>query len=151
MGHICGEVKTYEKLSQAKSDAYFDLHKARDWSHNRDAQIRRALNILLQPRFEIGSLQAANLAMGNERSFLPGLIHSISTQFKKKLTFDDLPQQFDSCTRPSQLIGIQIVISDFGGSCNANPLQSGFFENFLQCMRLQAIIWKNPERVSLYV
>ncbi len=151
LGHISGEVKTYENLSQAKSRAYDDLQKARNWSHNREPQIRGALNALLRPKFNIGALQALTLAMGDERSFLPSLVHCASTQFTSRSTFSDLSQQFDCCTRPAQLIGIQIVISDFGGSCNTDPLQTGFFENFLQQMRRQVIAWKDPARMPDHV
>ncbi len=151
LGHISGEVKTYEGLSQAKSKAYSDLEKARKWSDNRDAEIRRTLNALLRPRFNIDAVRAATLAMADERSFLPGLVHSTATQFKKRSTFGDLPQKFDICTRPSQLIGMQVVISDYGGSCDANPLQTGFFENFIQQMRQQAIAWKNTTGVPDHV
>ena len=151
LGHISGEVKTYEDLSGAKSNAYSDLQKAQNWSHNRDAQIRSVLNTLLRPRFNVGALQAATLAMDNDRSFLPSLIHCASTQFKRKTTFNDLPQRFDTCTRPAQLIGIQIAITDFGGSCASESLQTGFFENFLRQMRLQAVAWKNPARIPNHV
>lgn len=147
LGHISGEVKTYEDLSQAKNRAYDDLQKARNWSHNRDTQVRSALNALLRPRFNIGALQAATLAMGDERAFLPGLVHSAATQFRRQSTFNDLPQRFNICTRPSQLIGVQVVVNDFGGSCDTTPLQTGFFENFIRQMRLQAICWKNPSRM----
>lgn len=148
LGHVSGEIKTYRDLSQAKSRAYDDLNKARNWSHNRDAQVRSALNALLRARYNVGALQAATLAMGDERSFLPGLIHSAATQFKRQATFSDLPTRFEICTRPAQLIGVQIVISDFGGSCDAIPFQTGFFEDFLRQMRLQAISWKNPTRMT---
>lgn len=151
LGHVSGEVKTYADLSQAKSDAYHDLKKARDWSHNRDAQIRSALTSLLRPKLGIGALQAATLAMGDERSFLPGLVHSAATQFKSKTTFSDLPQKFDVCTRPAQLIGIQVTISDFSDSGSADPLPTGFFENFIQQMRQQAIAWKNSTGVPDHV
>ncbi len=147
LGHISGEVKTYENLSTAKNRAYDDLQKARNWTHNRDAEMRRTLNALLRPKYSIGALQAAMSAMGDERSFLPSLIHCASTQYKKKSTFGDLQEKFDLCSRPSQLIGIQIVISDFGGSCDADSSQTGFFEEFLKQMRLQAIAWKKPSRV----
>ncbi len=140
LGHISGEVKTYKNLSAAKSKAYKDLQKARDWTHNRDAQMRMSLyQLLVDTKFNVDALQAATLAMGDERTFLPSLIHCASTQFKRKSTFDDLQQKFDLCTRPSQLLGIQIIIDDFGGSCGKESFQVGFFENFLKQMQQQAI------------
>ncbi len=138
-------------MSAAKNKAYVDLQKARNWTHNRDAEIRGTLNALLRPKFNIGALQAATLAMGDERSFLPSLIHCANTQFKRKSTFGDFQQKFDLCTRPSQLIGIQILIDDFGGSCDEKSFHVGFFENFLKQMRRQAIAWKKPSRKIQHV
>lgn len=141
-GHISGEIKTYENLSDAKSRAYSDLDKAFNWTNNRGAQIRSTLNQLFHQQFGVGAIAAAVSAMGDERSFLPGLLHSDATKFKHKSTFEDLPSRFNICKRPSQLIGIQIVISDFGSSCDITPFAPGFFENFLKQLHLQAIEWK---------
>ena len=146
LGHISGEVKTYDKLADAKSKAYSDLDKAHNWTHNRGAQIRRALNSLLRGRCGIGAIETAVLAMGSERSFLPSVLHNSTTKYKRKKTFQDMPGRFTVCERASQLIGIQIAISDYASSCDSSPLVDGFFETFLMKMRLQAICWKKPSR-----
>lgn len=144
LGHICGEIKTYNDLTSGKSDAYSKLLEAKD--HQRNAEISQALNLLFR-RYsdQIDPSEAALVAAGKERTFLPSVLHNSRTELVREQTFHDIREKFSDTQgdsriycRPNQLIGIQVSISV---QDRTDEGFKEFFRDFLAQMRLQAREW----------
>ncbi len=138
VGHICGEIKTYNNFSQAKNDAYTKLAEAYNYSNNREAEIRRSLTSLFHLRKDINPIQAARAAMGQERSFLPSVLHNAKVNMRPLTPFHDLPSKFVNCTRPTQRIGICISILAISKSAEDF---NAFFREFIKRMRIISSNW----------